>query len=220
MKAFVTGVAGFIGSNVARRLLRQGAEVVGIDSLTSYYARELKYTNLNSLTSQGFTFLPADLNEVDLDILDDVDVIFHQAGQPGVRSSWGSEFGLYVRNNVRRHSACSRPLDARPRLRRFIYASSSSVYGNAERFPTIETDLPRPVSPYGVTKLAGEHIVSLYGTNFGVPTVSLRYFTVYGPGQRPDMAFTRFLQRLSPAVRSPSLALANKSAISPSSMTS
>ena len=194
MKAFVTGVAGFVGSSIARRLLREGAAVVGIDSFTPYYARELKDANLHSLVSQGFALVPADLNEIDLRILDDVDVIYHQAGQPGVRSSWGSEFASYVGNNVlatRRLLEAARGL---PRLRRFVYASSSSVYGDAERFPTLETDLPRPVSPYGVTKLAGEHLVSLYGTNFGVPTISLRYFTVYGPGQRPDMAFTRFLQ--------------------------
>lgn len=194
MRAIVTGVAGFIGSNIARRLLEHGAEVIGIDSFTSYYARELKDINLRSLTSDDFTFLPADLNEVELGIVHDVDVIYHQAGQPGVRSSWGSGFAAYLRNNVQATQRLLEAARGSSSLRRFVYASSSSVYGNAQRFPALETCLPQPVSPYGVTKLAGEHLVSLYGTNFGVPTVSLRYFTVYGPGQRPDMAFTRFLQ--------------------------
>lgn len=194
MRALVTGVAGFIGSSIARRLLLEGDSVVGVDSFTPYYARQLKGANLTSLLGPRFTFMPGDLNEIDLGFLDDVDVIYHQAGQPGVRSSWGPEFATYVRNNV---GATQRLLQAArglSSLRRFVYASSSSVYGDAERFPTYETDRPRPVSPYGVTKLAGEHLVSLYGTNFGLPTVSLRYFTVYGPGQRPDMAFTRFLR--------------------------
>lgn len=194
MRALVTGVAGFIGSSIARQLLLEGNAVVGVDSFTPYYARQLKDANLTSLFSPGFTFMSGDLNEIDLGFVDDVDVIYHQAGQPGVRRSWGPEFATYVRNNV---GATQRLLQASrgsSSLRRFVYASSSSVYGDAERFPTYETDRPRPMSPYGVTKLAGEHLVSLYGTNFGLPTVSLRYFTVYGPGQRPDMAFTRFLR--------------------------
>ena len=194
MKACVTGVAGFIGSSIARRLLAQGAAVVGVDSMTNHYARQLKDHNVRSLDGKDFTFVRGDLNDVDLSFLRDVDVIYHQAGQPGVRTSWGPEFATYTRNNV---GATQRLLEAAsglPTLRRFIYASSSSVYGTAERFPTLENDVPRPVSPYGVTKLAGEHLVSLYGTTSGVPTVSLRYFTVYGPGQRPDMAFTRFIR--------------------------
>jgi len=194
MKAFVTGVAGFVGSSIARRLLGHGAEVVGIDSLNPSYARVLKCANLKSLRSKAFTFVPADLNDVDLGILDDVDVIYHQAGQPGVRSSWGSEFESYVRNNVQATQRLLEAVRDSSSLQRFVYASSSSVYGDAERFPTLEADLPRPMAPYGVTKLAGEHLVSLYAKNFGVPALSLRYFTVYGPGQRPDMAFTRFLQ--------------------------
>lgn len=195
MKALVTGAAGFVGSNLTRRLLDEGHSVVGIDSLTPYYAVELKQRNLQGVQNAKFDFIEADINEVDLDAaLDGVDVVYHQAGQPGVRSSWGSEFQTYTQNNV---VATQRLLEAARRqgqLQKFVYASSSSIYGDAERFPTTERDVPQPVSPYGVTKLAAEHLVSLYGTNFGVPTISLRYFTVYGPGQRPDMAFTRFVQ--------------------------
>jgi nucleoside-diphosphate-sugar epimerase len=195
MKALVTGAAGFVGSNLTRRLLDEGHSVVGIDSLTPYYAVDLKQRNLLGVRNAKFEFIEADINEVDLDAaLNGVDVVYHQAGQPGVRSSWGSEFQTYTQNNV---VATQRLLEAARRqgqLQKFVYASSSSIYGDAERFPTTERDVPQPVSPYGVTKLAAEHLVSLYGTNFGVPTISLRYFTVYGPGQRPDMAFTRFVQ--------------------------
>ncbi|HEY0240553.1 MAG TPA: NAD-dependent epimerase/dehydratase family protein [Friedmanniella sp.] len=195
MRALVTGVAGFVGSNLARQLLREGHEVVGIDVLTDYYEVSIKRGNLASILETGFTFVEADLNTVDLGaLLADVDWIFHQAGQPGVRMSWGKDFAIYVRQNI---EATQRLLEAAkdsPNLKRLVYASSSSIYGNAERYPTSEEDRPQPVSPYGVTKLAAEHLCSLYASNFGVPTVSLRYFTVYGPGQRTDMAFTRFVR--------------------------
>jgi UDP-glucuronate 4-epimerase len=195
MRALVTGAAGFVGSNLARQLLREGHEVVGIDVLTDYYEVSIKRGNLASIPTTGFTFVEADLNTVDLTtLLADVDWIFHQAGQPGVRMSWGKDFAIYVRQNI---EATQRLLEAAkdaPRLKRLVYASSSSIYGNAERYPTSEEDRPQPVSPYGVTKLAAEHLCSLYASNFGVPTVSLRYFTVYGPGQRTDMAFTRFVR--------------------------
>jgi nucleoside-diphosphate-sugar epimerase len=120
--------------------------------------------------------------------------VFHEAGQPGVRASWGADFAGYVTNNITATHALLEAARHAPRLTRLVYASSSSVYGEAESYPTHETDTPRPKSPYGVTKLAAEHLVSLYGRDLGVPTTSLRYFTVYGPGQRPDMAFTRFLR--------------------------
>ncbi|MCW2684962.1 MAG: capI [Blastococcus sp.] len=195
MTVLITGVAGFVGSAIARRMLAAGEEVVGIDSLTDYYDPGLKKENLATLPSEGFTFVGEDLNTADLDaLLTGVSVVFHQAGQPGVRKSWGADFVSYTDANV---LATQRLLEAARRatgLRRLVYASSSSVYGNALAYPTTEDDVPRPYSPYGVTKLAAEHLCSLYAVNFGVPTVSLRYFTVYGPGQRPDMAFNRFIR--------------------------
>ena len=198
MRALVTGTAGFVGSTLARRLLADGHDVVGVDSVNDYYDRQLKRANLGRLASTGFQFVEADLNAVDLpSLLARTEVVFHLAGQPGVRSSWGSEFDRYVTDNVR---ATQRLLEAAlhaDRLRRFVFASSSSVYGDAERYPTEETDRPQPLSPYGVTKLAAEHLCTLYARNHGVPTVSLRFFTVYGPRQRPDMAFTRFCRAVS-----------------------
>ncbi|RFA16446.1 UDP-glucose 4-epimerase [Subtercola boreus] len=195
MRMFITGVAGFVGSTLAKRLLAEGHEVVGIDCLSDYYEIEIKRANLESLESPGFTFIEEDLNVADLDhLLEGIDVVFHQAGQPGVRKSWGSDFSIYLSANI---EATQKLLEAARKnggLKRFVYASSSSVYGNAERYPTLEMDRPRPMSPYGVTKLAAEHLCSLYAENFGIPTVSLRYFTVYGPRQRTDMAFTRFVR--------------------------
>lgn len=195
MTVLITGVAGFVGSAIARRLLASGEQVVGIDALTDYYDQSLKKENLASLPVDGFTFVGEDLNTVDLDaLLAGVSVVYHEAGQPGVRKSWGEDFASYTDANVR---ATQRLLEAARRsagLQRLVYASSSSVYGNALAYPVTEDDLPRPHSPYGVTKLAAEHLCTLYARNFGVPAVSLRYFTVYGPGQRPDMAFNRFIR--------------------------
>ncbi|MDO5720816.1 MAG: NAD-dependent epimerase/dehydratase family protein [Actinomycetaceae bacterium] len=194
LTVLVTGVAGFIGSSIAAALLSRGKTVIGIDSLSDYYDPQLKRRNLLRLQHPEFHFIHADLNEYDLsNLLEGVDYVFHQAGQPGVRKSWGEEFGTYLSANV---SATQRLLEASKgsSIRRFVYASSSSVYGDAETYPTEESFLPRPLSPYGVSKLAAEHLCNLYAANFGVPTVSLRYFTVYGPRQRPDMAFTRFIR--------------------------
>lgn len=192
MRALVTGVAGFVGSTLAARLLADGWDVRGVDALTEYYDPRLKRANLERVP--GAEVVVADLLRTDLDaLLRDVDVVFHQAGQPGVRASWGRDFETYVQANVQATQVLLEAARRAPRLQAFVYASSSSVYGDAERYPTSETDRPQPVSPYGVTKLAAEHLCSLYGTGFGVPTVSLRYFTVFGPRQRPDMAFTRFL---------------------------
>lgn len=193
MRVLVTGAAGFVGSHLTKRLRDDSHDVIGLDSFTDYYDVTLKRANADAAIQAGVTFVEGDLNVVDLDaILDGVEAVFHLAGQPGVRSSWGEDFSTYTHCNI---DATQRLLEAsrrRPTLRRLVYASSSSVYGNAERYPTSERDRPQPISPYGVTKLAAEHLCSLYATCFGVPTVSLRYFTVYGPGQRPDMAFTRF----------------------------
>lgn len=198
-RVLITGVAGFIGSTLAEVLLERNPsiDIIGVDRFTDYYPREIKTSNVTKLEGSGVQIVEADLVEADLDdMLDGVEVIFHQAGQPGVRPSWGKSFDPYVHDNI---LASQRLLEAAKRsttLKRFVYASSSSVYGDAERYPTTEVDTPHPLSPYGVTKLAAEHLMVLYARNFGVPTVSLRYFTVFGPRQRPDMAFTRFITRI------------------------
>jgi UDP-glucose 4-epimerase len=192
----VTGTAGFIGSHLVERLLDSGARVTGVDCFTDYYDPALKRANLsNALRHPRFTLLELDLGADDLARLPDVTAVFHQAAQAGVRASWGADFAVYTHHNV---LGTQRLLERYKRtpLERFVYASSSSVYGDAERYPTDETLLPRPFSPYGVTKLAGEHLVLLYGRNFGVPVAALRYFTVYGPRQRPDMAFHRFCRAM------------------------
>ncbi len=194
MRALVTGAAGFIGARLAVRLCEAGHDVTGVDSFTDYYDVALKRAQASGVIRAGAKLIEADLNVVDVDaLLDGIEVVFHLAGQPGVRASWGSEFATYTQSNI---AATQRLLESsrdKPDLRRLVFASSSSVYGDAERYPTTEGDRPQPVSPYGVTKLAAEHLCTLYASNFGVPSVSLRYFTVYGPGQRPDMAFTRFV---------------------------
>ncbi len=194
MHALVTGAAGFVGSHLCSRLLASGNLVRGIDVFTPYYSRDVKEHHLEPIRDDpNFQFVEADLVTTDLErLLDGVDVVFHLAGQPGVRASWGREFDTYLRHNVAATQRLLEAVHGRP-LRKFVYASSSSVYGNAEAFPTPETIAPRPVSPYGVTKLAAEHLCELYRVNHDVPTASLRLFTVYGPGQRPDMAFSRLV---------------------------
>lgn len=194
MLCLVTGVAGFVGSHLAERLIDLGHEVVGVDRFADYYPRPLKEENLERLRANPrFRLVEADLAEADLaPLVEGVNAVFHQAAQAGVRASWGKTFESYVRDNV---LATQRLLEAvkASNLQRFVYASSSSVYGDAVDLPMRETALPRPYSPYGVTKLAAEHLCELYRNNFGVPTASLRYFTVYGPRQRPDMGFNRFI---------------------------
>ena len=196
MRCLITGVAGFIGSSLADRLLADGHEVVGVDCFIDYYPREIKEKNLESAKSNSnFRFIEANLLDLDLDdSLEGVDLVFHQAAQAGVRASWGSDFSIYTDCNI---LATQKLLEAAkkkgPALKKIVYASSSSVYGDAESLPTVETMRPKPLSPYGVSKLAAEHLMLLYDKEFNVPTVSLRYFTVYGPRQRPDMAFNRFI---------------------------
>lgn len=200
MRALVTGAAGFVGSHLSDALLARGDDVVGIDAFTAYYERDAKDANIAAArTNPRFRLVEDDLLTADLAaLLEGVDVVFHQAAQPGVRLSWSKGFDEYVARNV---LATQRLLDALVEARptaRLVYASSSSVYGNQPRYPTTEHDVPRPFSPYGVTKLAAEHLCSLFAENWGLATVSLRYFTVFGPRQRPDMS----IHRLCEAARS------------------
>jgi nucleoside-diphosphate-sugar epimerase len=193
MKALVTGGAGFIGSHLSERLLADEAEVVALDCFTDYYPRATKERNISSLRqSPRYRFVEADLNAADLaSLLDGVTHVFHLAAQAGVRKSWGRDFQTYTTLNI---DATQRLLEAcvgRP-IERVVYASSSSVYGDDVAMPMREDAMVQPVSPYGVTKLAAEHLCNLYHVNHGVNTVALRYFTVYGPRQRPDMGFHRF----------------------------
>jgi UDP-glucuronate 4-epimerase len=193
MRALVTGCAGFIGSHLTESLLADGWDVVGIDCFNDNYARPQKLANLDRARGwDGFDFVPIDLARGDLgEFVADCDAVFHLAAEPGVRSSWGGRFETYVRNNVLATQHLLQAASMAPETR-FIYASSSSIYGEAAGLPTSEDTLPRPHSPYGVTKLAAEHLCGLYHANHGVSVVILRYFSVYGPRQRPDMAFTSF----------------------------
>ena len=197
MKALVTGTAGFIGSHLSERLIEAGHEVVGLDAFTDYYARSIKESNIASLTKRRrFRFIESSISDANFDdVLDGVTHIFHLAAQAGVRKSWGADFAVYTELNI---NATQRLLEASVsrRIERFVYASSSSVYGDAAAIPMLETARPAPLSPYGVTKLAAEHLCMLYHANYNVPTVAVRYFTVYGPRQRPDMAFHRFLKAI------------------------
>jgi UDP-glucose 4-epimerase len=176
--------------------LSDGHKVIGIDSLTNYYSRSLKEENIRGACSSPlFTFYPADILSVDLEpLVQDVELVFHLAAQAGVRLSWGKCFETYTRLNVLGTQHLLEACRAASHLRRFVYASSSSVYGTPPHLPVSENAPTSPVSPYGVTKLAAEHLCSLYHTNLDVPTVSLRYFSVYGSRQRPDMAFNRFIR--------------------------
>jgi nucleoside-diphosphate-sugar epimerase len=193
----VTGVAGFIGSHLAEALLDLGHEVVGVDAFTDHYAPADKWANLADLLKRpGFHLLETDLARAGIEVpVQGAAAVFHQAAQPGVRTSWGREFASYVHHNV---LATQRLLEAcvRADVPRLVLASSSSVYGDAPSYPTTEESTTHPVSPYGVTKLASEHLCGAY-THPRVSSMSiaiLRYFTVYGPRQRPDMGFRRFLE--------------------------
>ncbi len=193
MNAVVTGAAGFIGSHLSEYLLDAGHTVTGIDCFTDYYPRDRKEQNLAKLrTSDRFTLLETALADVDWPrVLEDVTWIFHLAAQAGVRKSWGHDFHVYTVNNVEGTQILLEACKGRP-IERLVYASSSSVYGDDVALPMREDARPQPVSPYGVTKLSAEQLCHLYYVNYRVPAVSMRYFTVYGPRQRPDMGFHRF----------------------------
>jgi UDP-glucose 4-epimerase len=195
MTSLVTGVGGFIGSTLAESLVEKGERVIGIDSFLDYYPRSVKEKNLEALSAgPRFELREGPIQDMELPrLLDGCDRVFHLAAQAGVRASWGADFAIYTDNNI---LATQRLLEAAvgTKLRSFVFASSSSVYGDRATLPMTE-DVPlHPVSPYGVSKLAAEKLCELYFVNHQVPTVSLRYFTVYGPRQRPDMAFHRLLR--------------------------
>ncbi len=198
MNCLVTGAAGFIGSHLCLKLLEAGNHVIGLDCFTDFYPRWIKEHNLGPLLkSKSFEFLAEDILETDLaKILGRTDAVFHLAAQAGVRTSWGEHFSVYTHNNI---LATQKLLEAAKAssLQKFIYASSSSVYGLTPTLPMSEMNLLRPISPYGVTKLAAEQLCFLYYKNYNIPAVSLRFFTVYGPGQRPDMAFHKFLKSIA-----------------------
>ncbi|AUS99484.1 UDP-glucose 4-epimerase [Nostoc sp. CENA543] len=195
-KVIVTGAAGFIGSHLAETLLEQGKQVIGIDELNDYYDPIFKRKNLAHLqSSPNFTLIENDIQSLDWSkLLQDVDVVYHQAAQAGVRASWGQGFRAYTERNINATQVMLEAAKDAKQLTRFVFASTSSVYGDAETLPTHEGIPPQPVSPYGITKLAAERLCGLYHKNFGVPFVALRYFTVYGPRQRPDMAFHKFFK--------------------------
>ncbi len=194
-RAVVTGAAGFIGSHLCEALLARGYDVVGVDAFTDYYDARIKRENIAAaIQSKSFRLVEGSLASIDLGpLLDGAVAVFHLAAQPGVRASWGVTFEPYIEHNVRATQRLCEALRAHAGAR-LIYAGSSSVYGQTAELPMREDHRTRPLSPYGVTKLAGEALCLLYAANYGIPVVSLRYFTVYGPRQRPDMAFHRFIK--------------------------
>ena len=192
-RVLITGAAGFIGSHLTEACLARGWSVTAVDSLTTYYSPTTKVRNAATFAAHpACTYLEQDVLDLDLTALvAESDIVFHLAAQAGVRASWGQSFDVYTQLNV---TVLQRLLEAARtagELSRFVFASSSSVYGDAESLPTTEDQSPKPLSPYGATKVLGEHLCYLYHRSFGVPTVSLRFFSVYGPRQRPDMAFNR-----------------------------
>jgi len=196
-KVVVTGAAGFIGSHLCERLLDRGDEVVGVDSFTDYYPRWMKERNLAAFRDRpGFRFVERDLNDLDLPaLLAGREIVYHLAAQAGVRASWGAEFDVYTRLNIQATQRLLEALKDRSDIK-LVFASSSSVYGKRQPLPTPEDVILAPNSPYGATKVTGEHLCALYRENWGVDYVALRYFTVYGPRQRPDMGFHKFLRAI------------------------
>jgi len=198
MKVVVTGAAGFIGSHLCEKLIKEGHSVLGIDCFTDYYSKELKKANLRELNKgKNFDFIEGNLNKIDLkNILSDAAYVFHLAAQAGVRASWGKDFNIYTDNNILALANLLEALKESKKLKKLVFASSSSVYGDTRELPVKETTATNPVSPYGVTKLAGEKLLYSYGTNFKLPYVALRFFTVFGPRQRPDMGFNIFITKM------------------------
>ncbi|MFJ5623713.1 NAD-dependent epimerase/dehydratase family protein [Peribacillus loiseleuriae] len=197
MKILVTGAAGFIGSHLCEKLLTdKNNKIIGVDTFTGPTPKKLKSVNLgNLLNNTRFRLIETDLLTADLEkLLEEIDIIYHLAGIPGVRSSWGKDFDPYVKNNI---SVTQRLLEAvkNKKLVKFIYASTSSVYGEVDGKVTEDAYLS-PLSPYGITKLTGEHLCNVYHKSFNIPIVTVRFFTVYGPRQRPDMAFHRFITQI------------------------
>jgi len=194
MRILVTGVAGFIGSHLGEALLRANHQVIGIDNFSNYYSKKIKKKNLINLQkNNNFTFIEDDLAYFDLSKVGRIDIVFHESAQPGVRDSWGNNFDNYIKDNI---LVTQRLLEffKNQKIHKFIFASSSSVYGDSETYPTRE-DIPLyPISPYGVSKLAAEKLCYLYYRNYQIPVTMLRYFTVYGSRQRPDMFFNRAIQ--------------------------
>lgn len=194
--SIVTGVAGFIGSNLAQTLLERGHQVIGIDEFNDFYDSTFKRNNVLEIEKHpNFQLIEKNIISIEWpELLKGVEVVYHQAAQAGVRASWGGNFRDYTERNINATQIILEAAKEAPNLKRLVFASTSSVYGNAETFPTSEAISPQPVSPYGITKLAAERLCLLYYQNFGVPVVGLRYFTVYGPRQRPDMAFHLFFK--------------------------
>ena len=194
--SIVTGAAGFIGSNLVDALLERGDRVIGVDQLNNYYDVTQKRRNIAHLAdNDNFELIEDTIQDMDwVSLLKGVDVVYHQAAQAGVRASWGQGFSDYTARNITATQLILEAAKVTPTLKRLVYASTSSVYGDAETLPTSETICPKPVSPYGITKLAAEQMCWLYHRNFNVPVTALRYFTVYGPRQRPDMAFHKFFK--------------------------
>lgn len=196
-QVLVTGAAGFIGSHLCEAILARGDEVLGVDSFTDYYPRAAKERNLAELRGRaGFRFVDADLNTADLaSLVAGRAIVYHLAAQAGVRASWGVEFDAYVRSNVEATQKLLESLKGQGATR-LVFASSSSVYGKTQRLPTPEDIILAPNSPYGATKVTCEHLCALYAENWGLDYAALRYFTVYGPRQRPDMGFHKFIRAI------------------------
>lgn len=192
----MTGVAGFIGSHLAERLLTNGFKVIGVDCFTDYYSKKIKKNNMISFqNNKNFKFIEEDLMKLDLTpIIKACEFLFHEAAQPGVRASWGKQFDVYVKDNILVTQKILESAKEVKTLEKIVMASSSSIYGEQEGIMIENETIPNPISPYGVTKLASENLGLTYATNHDLPVTSLRYFTVYGPRQRPDMAFTKFIK--------------------------